>query len=145
MRTHRHADGSLRSDADETPTQRLYTLRRLLKGTAPPLIFDESTPLEMVERALLASPSSLAVVVDASNSLCGVFSRSERGTSCTSTRAVILEPETEVEGASHTMDTEHVEHVLVVTSAGELLGVVSRRDIDRHHHERRGATGARPR
>src|ERR1700690_1599984 len=103
MRTHRHADGSLLRDADEMPTQRLYTLRRLLKGKAPPLVFDEATPLDAVERALLASPSSRA------------------------------------------MDDEHVEHVLVVTSAGELLGVVSRQDIERHDHERRGATEARAR
>jgi len=131
----------------ELPTLRLATLRRLLATKPAPLVFARDTPLRIVEEALGELPQSTIVLVDRDHALCGVLAvadlppdheRAARAEIAMSTRIVFLEPEHDVDAALATLDAHHADHV-VVTLAGELLGVLSRADLERAHRPRRAA------
>jgi CBS domain-containing protein len=131
----------------ELPTVRLATLRRLLKTKPAPLVFARDTPLRIVDEALGELPQSTVVLVDRDHSLCGVLAvanlpadhdEAARADVAMSTRIVFLEPEHDVDAALATLDANHADHV-VVALAGELLGVLSRADLERAHRPRRAA------
>jgi CBS domain-containing protein len=131
----------------ELPTVRLATLRRLLKTKPAPLVFARDTPLRIVDEALGELPQSTVVLVDRDHSLCGVLAaanlpddhdQAARADVAMSTRIVFLEPENDVETALATLQAEHADHV-VVALAGELLGVLSRADLERAQRPRRAA------
>lgn len=131
----------------ELPTLRLATLRRLLATKPAPLVFAKDTPLRIVEEALGELPQSAVVLVDRDHALCGVLAVADlpathdgaaRAEIAMSTRIVFLEPEHDVVAALATLDAHHADHV-VVTLAGELLGVLSRADLERAHRPRRAA------
>lgn len=131
----------------ELPTVRLATLRRLLKTKPAPLVFARDTPLRIVDEALGELPQSTVVLVDRDHSLCGVlavanlpadYDEAARADVAMSTRIVFLEPEHDVDAALATLDANHADHV-VVALAGELLGVLSRADLERAHRPRRAA------
>jgi signal-transduction protein with cAMP-binding, CBS, and nucleotidyltransferase domain len=131
----------------ELPTVRLATLRRLLETKPAPLVFARDTPLRIVDEALGELPQSTVVLVDRDHSLCGVLAaanlpedhdRAARADVAMSTRIVFLEPEHDVDAALATLEANHADHV-VVALAGELLGVLSRADLERAHRPRRAA------
>jgi CBS domain-containing protein len=131
----------------ELPTVRLATLRRLLQTKPAPLVFARDTPLRIVDEALGELPQSTVVLVDRDHSLCGVLAvanlpadhdEAARADVAMSTRIVFLEPEHDVDAALATLDANHADHV-VVALAGELLGVLSRADLERAHRPRRAA------
>jgi CBS domain-containing protein len=131
----------------EFPTLRLATLRRLVAHAPPPLVFACDTPIAIVEEALAELPFAKVVLVDAQHALCGVMVAGDLPTERASgveletvmdTRIVFLAPEHDVEAALATLRAHQAEHV-VVTLAGELLGVLSRADLERAHGMRRAA------
>jgi CBS domain-containing protein len=131
----------------ELPTVRLATLRRLLKTKPAPLVFARDTPLRIVDEALGELPQSTVVLVDRDHALCGVLAaanlpehhdQAARADVAMSTRIVFLEPEHDVDSALATLEANHADHV-VVALAGELLGVLSRADLERAHRPRRAA------
>lgn len=131
----------------ELPTLRLATLRRLLKTKPAPLVFARDTPLRIVDEALGELPQSTVVLVDRDHSLCGVLpvanlaedhDQSARADVAMSTSIVFLEPEHDVDAALATLEAHHADHV-VVALAGELLGVLSRADLERAYRPRRAA------
>jgi Mg/Co/Ni transporter MgtE len=123
--------------ADDLPTLRLVTLRHLIPKTAPPLIFDGSTPISVVEAGLRDSPSTVAVLIDESGILRGTICFSDLGAvdgrrradAVMSTTTPIVEPECDIEEVRVTMATHDADRVVVVTAAGELLGVLTAGDI----------------
>jgi len=130
----------LPSGSQDLPTLRLRTLRRELVGVLPPIVLDARAPLIEVERALIDAGGGLAILVDASGVFQGTVSLAElraaddgRAAAATrmSSRVPMMEPESEVEGAMRAMGHAGVEHVLVVAADGALLGVLSRRDLER--------------
>jgi CBS domain-containing protein len=131
----------------ELTTVRLATLRRVLKTKPAPLVFARDTPLRIIEEALRELPQATVVLVDQDHALCGVLvvadlpnvhERGSRADIAMSTRMVVLQPEHDVEAALASLHTHHAEHV-VVALAGELLGVLSRGDLERAHRPRRAA------
>src|SRR4051812_45430344 len=128
------------------PTPRLATLRRLVAHLPPPLVFARETPIAIVQQALWELPFAKVVLVDRDHSPCGVLVARDLPTAPTpkiveqimDTRIVVLAPEHDVEGALATLRAHRAEHV-VVTRAGELLGVLSRADLERAHVMRRAA------
>src|SRR3954468_6223317 len=119
------------------PTPRLATLRRLVAHLPPPLVFARETPIAIVGRALWELPFAKVVLVDRDHSLCGVLVASDLPPAATKTveqimdtRIVFLAAEHDVDGALATLRAHRAEHV-VVTLAGELLGVLSRADLER--------------
>jgi predicted transcriptional regulator len=131
----------------ELPTLRLATLRRLLKTKPAPLVFARDTPLRIVDEALGELPQSTVVLVDRDHSLCGVLpvanlakdhDQAARADVAMSTSIVFLEPEHDVDAALASLEANHADHV-VVALAGELLGVLSRADLERAHRPRRAA------
>ena len=131
----------------ELPTLRLATLRRLISTKPAPLVFARDTPLRIVEEALRELPQATVVLVDRDHALCGVLvvadlpddrDLASRADIAMSTRIVFLEPEHDVDAALATLDVHHADYV-VVALAGELLGVLSRADLERSHRPRRAA------
>lgn len=128
----------------DLPTLRLATLRRLVSVGPPPLVFPCDTPIEIVEEALWELPFAKVVVVDPEHALCGVLVANDLPTETIAglsleelmdTRMVFLAPEHDVEAALTTLRARHAEHV-VVSLAGELLGVVSRSELERANLKR---------
>jgi CBS domain-containing protein len=131
----------------ELPTVRLATLRRLLATKPAPLVFASDTPLRIVEEALRELPLATVVLVDRDHALCGVLVATDvpaeheeamRASVAMSTKIVVLQPEHDVETALATLDTHHADHA-VVALAGQLMGVLSRGDLERAHRPRRAA------
>lgn len=128
------------SNDDDLPTLRLSTLRRLLARSPPLDVFDQTTPLSEIERALCSSCASIAILVDSMNILRGTVSHAELeriddhaapAEAVMSRRVVSMLPETDIEAAYVTMMVHRTDHVLVVTASGELLGALSKADLER--------------
>ena len=122
---------------DELPTLRMCTLRRLLRQTVPPIVIDPSTPIATVARTLAASPGAIAVLVDASFVLRGTLALdeldgpSDHVAEAIAVKTPMMEPETDVDSARITMELAGVNRVLVVAFNGQMLGVITRDDLDR--------------
>ncbi|MBV8759860.1 MAG: CBS domain-containing protein [Deltaproteobacteria bacterium] len=122
---------------EETPTLRLTTLRRLVRSSEPPLIVAASTKTADVSAALKRSPRSTAVIVDEENVLQGTARLADLTAASSddpialamSTTTPQLMPENDVESARLVMDAQHTDRVLVVSSTGGLVGVVTRSDL----------------
>jgi|SRR5450755_1086635 predicted transcriptional regulator len=127
----------LRRAFDELPTLRMSTLRRLLRQTVPPIVIDPSTPIATVARTLAALPGATAVLVDASLVLRGTLAideldgPSDHAAEAIAVKTPMMEPETDLDSARMTMQLAGVDRVLVVAFNGQLLGVITRDDLDR--------------
>jgi Mg/Co/Ni transporter MgtE len=124
---------------EDVPTLRLVTLRRLVKGVAPSLVFEETTPLESIAEALHDDPDATAVLVDRDSVLQGTLRLAEladwegdvpaawvmeRG-------APVLEAENDIEAARYAMRKGDTDRVVIVSPSGELLGILTDRDLTR--------------
>jgi predicted transcriptional regulator len=122
----------------DMPTLRLWTLRKLLAHTPPPLVFDQASPIGVIADALAETRNALAVLVDPAQNFRGILShelvaRGERTTPADqvmTTRTTVMEPEADVEAAVAMIREYELDHVLVVTANGRLLGVLSRGDLE---------------
>jgi predicted transcriptional regulator len=127
----------LRRAFDELPTLRMSTLRRLLRQTVPPIVIDPSTPIATVARTLAAQPGATAVLVDASLVLRGTLAiddldgPNDHAAEAIAVKTPMMEPETDLDSARMTMQLAGVDRVLVVAFNGQLLGVITRDDLDR--------------
>lgn len=120
--------------ADGIPTLRLRTLRTLTRHGASLAVVHVSTPLgELAEQ--LCDPQVWVCAVDEAGTLQGVLSRDEAlralradpdgWVSDHMTRSsVSLHAETDIAEACAAVEASGVDHVLVVTAHGHLLGVV---------------------
>ncbi len=137
----------MRAPSLELPTLRLATLRRVLAGAHAPLVFDLDTPLVIVEDALRELPLAKVALVDRQGALRGVLTApdvpterdcSARSATAMITRIVVLEPEQDVEAALAELHFQHADYV-VVALGGELLGVLSRAELEHATRPRRAA------
>jgi hypothetical protein len=127
------------SRCDDVQTLRLVTLRRLVKGTTPPLVFEETTPLESISEALKQTPDATAVLVDTNAVLQGTLRLGEiqeldgdvPAAWVMSRGAPVLEAEDDVDAARCAMSKGSANRVVVIGLTGELLGVLTERDIAR--------------
>lgn len=125
--------------ADELPTLRLVTLRRLVRGTRPPLVFAHDVRVAVVQQAFAREPSTVVVLVDDANVLCGTLrlaDLSAMNDGCASVGDVmrvapVLEAEDDIETARCAMNSAATDRVVVIDTAGELLGVLTDRDLER--------------
>lgn len=115
---------------------RLVTLRRLVKATVPPLVFEGTATVEQVRAALREVPAATAVVVDERCVLQGTLRLDDladrddtaRAASVMSRASAVLDAETDPETARAEMQRTGAP-VLVVSPTGELLGVLTARDL----------------
>jgi CBS domain-containing protein len=122
---------------DTILTVRLVTLRRLVRQSAPPITFHEATPVGDVLAALRAAPHAIAILVDNDGVLTGTLNlaeagrcdRATRARDAASTAAPILAAEDDVGAAREAM--KRSDRALVISAKGELLGVLTARDLVR--------------
>jgi predicted transcriptional regulator len=125
--------------ADELPTLRLVTLRRLVRGTRPPLVLGQDVCVADVQQAFAREPSTVVVLVDDANVLCGTLrlaDLSQVNDGCASAgdvmrAAPVLEAEDDIETARYAMNSAATDRVVVIDTEGELLGVLTDRDLER--------------
>lgn len=125
--------------ADEQPTLRLVTLRRLVRGTRPPVVLAQDVRVADVRRAFASEPSTVIVLVDDANVLCGTLRLADltaMNDCCASAgdvmrAAPVLAAEDDIETARRAMDSAATDRVVVIDTAGELLGVLTDRDLER--------------
>jgi len=123
---------------DELPTLRLVTLRRLVRRTVPPIVFDQATPLGVVEDALAQVPDATAVLVDTSRVYQGTLrlpdlvfcDRTAPAEEAMSIVTPVLFGEEDLAAARTAMSSADTDRVLVIAPDGELLGVLTERDLD---------------
>jgi len=121
------------------PTVRLRTLRRVVRGLAPPLVVSTMAPVGAVIEALASSPQATAVVVDVSHTVRGTVQLRELvGADADvaiervmATHDPVMEPERDVDSARLELAARGADRVLVATSDGDLLGVLTRTDLER--------------
>ncbi len=112
------------------------TLRRLLSGAPAPLVLEAATAIATVARSIGQSDAT-AVLVDAALVVRGTLRATDIATPSAHSAELIavktpmLEPETDLETACSTMLRAGVDRVLVVTVRGQLLGVITRGDVER--------------
>jgi CBS domain-containing protein len=115
----------------------MLSLRRLIRDSVPPIVLEPSTPTSTVARMVAARPGAIAVLMDASFVVRGTLALeelhgpSEHAADRLAVTTPMLEPETDVESARTTMRLAGVDRVLVVAYTGQLLGVITRSDLDR--------------
>jgi len=122
---------------DDVPTLRLVTLRRLLAGLGPPLVFEVTADIASVAAGLRASRTSAAALVDEQGILQGTLSLAElagadgrsRAETAMTIGAPMLAPESNIEDALRAMRTHHASCVVVAAASGELLGVLTAGDL----------------
>lgn len=126
---------------DELPTLRLVTLRRLVGRTQPPVVFDQATPIGVVEDVLERQPSATAVLVDGAHVYQGTLRLAdladrERTLPAERVMAIgtpVLQAEDDLEAARLAMQRSETDRVLVIAPDGELLGVLTDRDLGGRH------------
>lgn len=123
---------------DEQPTLRLVTLRRLVRGTQPPIVLAQNTCVADVIHALDGAASSVVVLVDEDNVLKGTLRigdlhSTDRMASAGDVMrdAPVLEAEQDIETARTVMSSGATDRVIVIGTTGELLGVLTERDVER--------------
>ena len=125
--------------ADEQPTLRLVTLRRLVRGTRPPVVLAQDARVADVRRAFASEPSMVIVLVDDANVLRGTLrlaDLSAMNDSCASAgecmrAAPVLQAEDDIDTARCVMSSAATDRVVVIGTGGELLGVLTDRDLER--------------
>lgn len=123
---------------EDVATLRLVTLRRLVKATVPPLVFEGTATVDEVRAALREIPSATAVVIDECSVLQGTLrlddiddsDHDSRASDVMSRDAIVLEAENDPETARDAMERTGGP-VLVVSPSGELLGVLTPQDLIR--------------
>ena len=123
---------------DDLPTLRMMTLRRLLATVPQPLVVEASTEVAAVEAGLREKRAGVAVVVDNGGVLRGTLQLEDLAACAGHTHAdevmatanPALEPESGLEDAEQSF-AGGCRCVLVVASTGQLLGVLTKRDLDR--------------
>lgn len=122
---------------DEQPTLRLYTLRRLVRRTVPPIIFDHATPIGIVEDVLSQVPSATAVVIDEARVFQGtvrLIDLADRDRTAPIERVMtdvtpILLAEDDIDAAESAMRSFETDRIVVIAPDGELLGVLTDSDL----------------
>ena len=120
--------------ANDLPTLRLTTLRTLTRHAPPLAVVHVSTPLANLE-PMLVDERSWVVAVDDDGILRGVLSHDDAEyalridhdgwvTDYMARSSITLDAECEIAEACAAVEAEGVDHVLVVSPGGELLGVV---------------------
>jgi predicted transcriptional regulator len=126
---------------DEQPTLRLVTLRRLVRGTRPPVVLAQDARVAEVREAFASEPGAVVVLVDAKNVLRGTLRLGDLD-AVTNTdgsasagdvmrTAPVVEAEQDIETARDAMDSAATDRVVVIGTAGELLGVLTDLDLVR--------------
>jgi CBS domain-containing protein len=122
---------------NDLPTLRLVTLRRLLAKAPPHVVFDVRTAPATIAAAIRRT-GAVAVLVDGHGVLRGTLALADLEAADGSVRpevraiiAPILVPESNLEDAHTAMQVHGCERVVVATIRGELLGVLTRRDLAR--------------
>lgn len=122
---------------DELPTLRLVTLRRLVRRTVPPIVFDQKTPIGVVGDILAQIPDATAVLIDGSRVYQGTLrlhdlsacDRTSPAEQVMSILTPVLLGEEDIDAAQAAMSSSDTDRVLVIAPDGELLGVLTDRDL----------------
>src|SRR5450432_1519356 len=114
----------------------MLSLHRLIRDSVPPIVIDPSTPTSTVARMVTSRPGAIAVLMDVSFVVRGTLALedldgSEHAADALAVKTPFMEPETDIESARLTMLIAGVDRVLVVAHSGQLLGVITRVDLDR--------------
>ena len=125
--------------ADDTPTLRIITLRRIVARRAPPLVFDSRTTIAVIIDTLQQTSTSFAALIDSTGVLRGTLciadladiDRNACADAVMVTNAPIVRPEDDIDEAHLEMTAHGADRVLVVESSGVLLGVLTERDLIR--------------
>lgn len=120
---------------DEMPTLRLVTLRRLVRRTVPPVVFEQETPLGVIEDVLQQIPAATAILVDGARIYQGTLGlpdvrgcdRTQSAEQAMTIDTPVLRAEDDVDVARSAMRT--TDRVLVIAPDGELLGVLTIDDL----------------
>jgi CBS domain-containing protein len=137
----------LATHTDELPTLRLVTLRRLVRGTASPIVFDQETHVDEIEVALQGAPGAVVILVDGAGVLQGTLRLGDlrqldpaaRAAHVMSRGTPMIDAENDIEAARLLMKCSATDRLLVVTPTGELLGVVTDGDLATAPSRRRAA------
>lgn len=112
-----------------------------LVQTAP--IVGEHTPLAPITRALVEHDVAAITVVDSSASLCGVITPTDllaSGPDWTAADAMssvlAVRADTKIDEVAELMAREHAPHVVVTDAVGQVVGIVTAREIVRHRAKR---------
>jgi predicted transcriptional regulator len=125
--------------ADDMPTLRIITLRRIVARRAAPLVFDSRTTIATIDDAFQRSSTTFAALVDSAGVLRGTLciadladiDRNASADAVMVTNAPIVRPEDDIDEAHLEMTAHGADRVLVVESSGVLLGVLTERDLIR--------------
>ena len=125
--------------ADDLPTLRIITLRRIVARRAPPLVFDSRTTIATIDDAFQQSSTAFAALIDSAGVLRGTLcvadladiDRNASADAVMVTNAPIVRPEDDIDEAHLEMSAHGADRVLVVESSGVLLGVLTERDLIR--------------
>lgn len=118
---------------------RLATLRRLVSATNQVLTYVQKAPISEVAQALAGTQGAVAVIVDDEGVLVGTVRPGDLrpGHDPSSTvdsvmfrNAPIMTPDTDVDDAIAMMSESASDRVLVVSTAGELLGILTDSDLE---------------
>jgi CBS domain-containing protein len=115
----------------------MLSLRRLIRDSVPPIVLEPSTPTSTVARMVASRPGAIVMLIHASFVVCVTLALeelegpSQHAADWLAVKTPMLEPETDVESARTTMLLTGVDRVLVVARTGQLLGVITRMDLDR--------------
>ncbi|HUJ63790.1 MAG TPA: CBS domain-containing protein [Kofleriaceae bacterium] len=126
-------------DFDDEPTAVIRTLGALVRE--PALVIDERAPLAEARRLLAESRVPALVVVDASDAVRGLITRSDllaarddgRVLDAMSGCVFALRASAEVHAAAALIAYEGVGQVVVIDAAGQLVGMVSAIDLVRYY------------
>jgi CBS domain-containing protein len=106
---------------------------------APPRTVGEHAPLSNVARVLVEQDIPAVAVVDASASLCGVITSSDvlaAGEDWTAADAmsstIAVRASTAIATVADLMAREHAEYVVVTDAVGQVVGLVTARDVARY-------------
>lgn len=118
---------------------RLMTLRRLVSATNQVLTFGQNVPLSEVAQALRSTQGAVAVIVDDDGVLRGTIRlgdlRDDHDPLATLDavmvrNAPIMTPDTDADEALAMMSANASDRVLVVTTEGELVGILTDSELE---------------
>jgi CBS domain-containing protein len=122
---------------DEEITERVEAIGALVR--APAHTVDEAAPLADVSRILVEQDVPAVAVVDPASSLCGVITstdllRGDDGWTAADamSTALSVRATTPIDIVADLMAHHHAQEVVVTDAIGQVVGVVTARDIARH-------------